>query len=84
MKRTRAWIAASAIIWTLTGSGCATVRYVPAPLETPPRPILPRIEAERLQCIDDATYRALVERDRLRREYAERLEALIESTQEKK
>ena len=82
--KTRVWTVASVIIWTLTGSGCAAVRYVPAPLEAPPRPVLPRIEAERLQCLDDATYRALVERDRLRREYAERLEALIESTQEEK
>lgn len=63
-------------------AGCATprVEYVTAPLPMPPRPELPAIPGEALQCLAEEDYRAVVQRDRLRREYAEQLEAVIEST----
>jgi len=64
-------------------SGCSTtqpVEYVTTPLPLPPRPELPAISGEQLQCLSDETYSAIVKRDRGRREYAETLEAIIQST----
>lgn len=66
----------------LLAAGCTNprVEYVTAPLPLPPRPELPVVPGEALQCLAPDTYRALVERDRARRDYAEQLEAIIEST----
>lgn len=65
-------------------AGCASappqVRYLSTPLPLPPRPVLPALPGAELQCLSDATYRDLVRRDRLRRDYAEQLEAIIRST----
>lgn len=61
-------------------AGTPETRYRTQPLPCPERPLLPRIEAAALACLDDDTYRRLVERQRLRREYAEELEALCRST----
>lgn len=77
------WMLAAAIIWTTVGSGCATppdVGYVTQPLPLPARPVLPRLTATDLACLPDDAYRRLVERERLRREYAEELEAIIRAT----
>lgn len=67
----------AATIWIL-GSGCATeIRYVTAPLPLPPRPVLPTVSTQELAPLPDVVYRVIVERERLRREYAEELEAII-------
>lgn len=65
-------------------AGCAApeVRYQTVPLPLPPRPELPRIYGEELQCLSEDAYRRIVERDRMRRAYAEQLEAVILSTHE--
>lgn len=64
----------------LSGCGTAPVEYVTTPLPLPPRPELPAIGGEQLQCLSDETYSAIVTRDRGRREYAETLESIIQST----
>jgi len=57
--------------------GCAAPLWVTAPLPDPPAVVLPTIEAESLNCLDDATYEKLVVREaRLRTEIAQ-LRAII-------
>lgn len=75
-------VRALALAMTLALGGCSTpqVRYVTAPLPLPPRPELPTLTGNQLQCLSDEAYKAIVRRDRLRREYAEQLEAVIRST----
>lgn len=77
------WKTAIGIISLAIGSGCAQpeVRYITRPLDLPVRPILPGIKPAEFGCLDRDTYRRLVERERLRRNYAEELEAVIRSTQ---
>lgn len=75
---------AAAIILTLIISGCETVRYVSSPLPLPARPVLPQIESKALQCLSPETYSDLVKRDMLRRQYANNLELIIESTHKDK
>jgi hypothetical protein len=50
------------------------------PLPMPARPVLPAIKVDELQCLNDAVYRRLAERNRLLRHYAEELEVIIKST----
>ncbi len=83
--RRRAYLMAAAIISMATGSlvGCSVapeIRYIQEPLTLPPRPVLPRLSADDVQCLTDDAYRRLVERDMYRRQYAEELEAIIRST----
>lgn len=62
-------------------AGCATEpRYVTTPLSRPERPVLPRVYQSELMCVPDEAYRRQVERERLMREYAEKLEAIIDAT----
>jgi hypothetical protein len=56
------------------------VRYLTRPLVAPVRPLLPSVRAEDLMCLTPDTYRRVVQRDRMRRNYAEELEAIIRST----
>lgn len=63
-------------------SGCTAVSYVSQPLPLPERPLLPAISADELSCLAPETYRRLYERERLRKEYAETLEAIIGATRE--
>lgn len=82
----------AAIILTAIGNGCAAKIIVPpvapetitksvvAPLSLPERPVLPPLSAEDVLCLSDDAYRRLVVRDRLRRQYAEGLEAIIRAT----
>jgi len=70
-----------ALAAALAIAGCATrTEYVTAELPKPGRPELPSIPGEQLQCISDDAYTALITRERRLREYAEQLEAVIEST----
>jgi len=77
---------AIAVSLTLIGSACTPaveVRYVMQPLSRPERPVLPHITAEEWMAMPADVYRRAYARDRLRREYAESLEAIIDSTQPK-
>lgn len=77
-------IAASLImIGSLNLLGCAQqpVTYVTQPLWKPARPVLPTLTRSDVQCLSKEAFFKLFNRDRLRREYAEELEVIIESTQ---
>ncbi len=69
------------IILAITGSGCSSTtqkaQYQMIALPLPARPALPIIQPMELECLSDETYRALVKRQRLMREYAEELEVII-------
>jgi hypothetical protein len=56
--------------------GCSSVEQRPdASYPAPARPTLPSISKEELQCLSPQTWQKLEQRDRMRRQYAERLEA---------
>jgi len=62
--------------------GCAGTRIEYRPIPTaliPPKPQLPTITADDLACLRDATYLKLAGRDRMLRQYANELRALVES-----
>ncbi len=61
----------------LTQSGCSTFKGLidSSGSSFPARPALPVIEAHELSCLNERTYRRLLMRDQLRRQYAEMLEA---------
>ena len=72
-----------AVILILIGSlvGCGQkIVYKPVPIHRPERPTLPRVTADRLQCLDDETYRTLARRQAILRNYAETLERIIDAT----
>lgn len=69
------------LVATCSIVGCATVEYVPVPLDLPDRPILPTVKSTELQCLSDDVYTRLVQRDRLQHGHIEVLEAVIVSTQ---
>lgn len=76
-----ALVLASAII---SSSGCSTTTtepvFVQEPLPVPDRPNLPRIPSAELECLTDAAYEALVERDATQAEHIKRLEAILRTT----
>lgn len=57
--------------------------YVTNPLTAPARPTLPTWTAKDMSCLSEPMKQKIRDRDRLRREYAEDLEALINSTHTK-
>lgn len=64
-------------------SACAPViqkEYVNVELTHEPRPLLPKLTAQELACLDKVTYQKLFDRERLIVGYTKTLEALIEST----
>ncbi len=74
------------MVWIMIGLlqlGCTAL---PVPIITqtalplPVRPVLPAIKADELACLSDDTYLRLAARNRLQRQYAERLEVIIKST----
>ena len=73
-------IAMLAVVLVLPACSPTPVRYVSHPLPLPVRQTLPAVSAEELSCLSGDTYRRLVDRDRLRREYAEELEVIIGAT----
>ena len=69
------------LLVAIISSSCATTAPpVAAELPLPPPVELPRIRAESLMCLTDATYAALVRRDRLQAERIRTLESIIRST----
>lgn len=64
-------------------TGCAAppeIHYktVPASL-IPDHPVVPTIPAADLKCLSDETYAKLATRDKLRKQYAKELRALLET-----
>lgn len=72
---------ATVAILTIAVSGCIAqdVRYVPVELPKPVKPVLPVINAGAVACLSDAAYADIVERDRLRKNYAEECIAIIDA-----
>jgi hypothetical protein len=60
-------------------SACAT-KPASFYLSRPERPILPQITPDELQCLEYDVYARLSLRDKMRKWYAEELEAIIDST----
>lgn len=60
------------------------VIYKTVVLSLPERPTLPIFSAKDVECISVETKQKLIDRDRLRRDYSEQLEAVILSTIPKK
>jgi len=73
------------ILFSLLLAACAPeIQYRVLPLDRPERPVLPKIKAEELMCIDQSIYQKLYDRQRLIKDYAIVLEAIIDSTQDEK
>jgi hypothetical protein len=73
------WCVMALIAFSL--SGCmAAARQVSQPLPLPEPPLLPLVYEAELSCLSAESYRRIVERERLRREYAETLETIIRAT----
>ena len=69
------------ILFSLLLAACAPeIQYRVLPLARPERPVLPKIKAQELTCIDQSTYQKLYDRQRLIKDYAIVLEAIIDST----
>lgn len=73
------------LLLCLLVSSCATrVVYMNTPLPLPQKPLLPTINASSLQCLSDETYKNLVRRDVLRRQYSETLFTIIKTNNSEK
>jgi hypothetical protein len=75
----------SPLILALALAGCATPpRYIARPvvLPLPERPTLPHVSGAQMQCLSDAAYSTLVERERAIKGYAEQLRAIIRANNE--
>lgn len=61
-------------------AGCATVKTVVDPVQctTPSMPYLPTVESSRLALIDDATYWALMDREKRLADWAMEMESMLE------
>ena len=79
--RAIAFFALAAIITALVLPGCSTHSYIYRPAPDYLIPVypskLPSIPSAALSCLSDDTYTALVERDRLLRDYAGQCLALL-------
>lgn len=71
-------VAITAIVAVLTGCSTHSYIYRPIPEEMiPVAPTLPKISADELTCLSDDTYLKLATRDRMNRQYADELRALL-------
>lgn len=70
---------AALVIAALLLVGCAQPLVKPMDLDRPARPTLPTVKASELQCLDPDTYRRLVRREQIRRDYCEKLETTIDA-----
>ncbi len=71
-------------------SGCSLIQtqppiekiiYKTTPLVLPDRPTLPTFTYEDIKCVDEETITKIADRDLARKEYIEKLETIIKSTQ---
>ena len=85
MKTNRLKKAIAISLITIGINACTTVEtvYVTNPLERPTRPTLPHITGAEAEQVPEITWAKVVERMRLVRQYAEKLEVIIDSTKEK-
>lgn len=68
----------SGLILSLTGCPKPEVVYQSVPtMAVPMRPILPKIKADELRCVNDATYAKLEQRQRLLMQYVDRLRVML-------
>ena len=75
----RAVFVAVAIVALFAGCTAHSYLYRPVPAEMiPMAPALPTVRAEELRCLSDDAYERLANRDRIRREYAAELRALLD------
>lgn len=79
--RSSVWTMVAATILITTASSCTQVevRHEPVELEKAEKPLLPAIKPAEMMCLSDDAYARIVERDRLRRNYGEELEAIIDA-----
>ena len=69
----------------MLGSSCTRdIEYITTPLPIPPRPLLERISAEEASTIPINVWMKIVRRDMARRNYAEQLEVIVQSTHKDK
>lgn len=64
----------------LITTGCGKTIYVTQSLPLPPRPALPPVSAIDLQCLPDDVFGRMLQRQRLRKQHRDKLEAVIEAT----
>jgi hypothetical protein len=70
----------AALCGLLFGCAAPKIEYRPVPAALiPPKPQLPTITADELRPLSDETYLKLAGRDRMLRQYADELRALVES-----
>ena len=79
--QTSVWKTVIATILIIMASACGEIEthYEPVELTKPVKPVLPPIKAEAVQCLTGAAYADIVERDRLRKNYAEECIAIIDA-----
>lgn len=73
-------LAVAALFGLLSGCAAPRIEYRPIPAALiPPKPQLPIITPDELRPLSDETYLKLAWRDRMLRQYAEELRALVEA-----
>lgn len=72
-----------ALLLVLALAGCVEPRYIRVPVayHVPPRPEVPTVKAEEMECLPDDVVDRIEARDDIRRESQDELEAIIRSTQ---
>lgn len=87
MKKIKNLMLMIPISLALIGSGCAVnqppaekIVYIKTALPLPSRPTLPTWNGNDMSCLSPEMIQKIKDRDRLRKEYAEDLEAIIKST----
>jgi hypothetical protein len=66
------------VVWLLVGCSTHSYLYRPVPAALVPKnPDLPTVKADELQCLADDVYVRLATRDRMQRQYAAELRALL-------
>ena len=79
------WQVISLIVIILLIPACTEVqtKYITVPLSRPERPLLPKIPSSELECVSVGTYQKLYDTKRLMRDYAVKLETIIDNTNKK-
>lgn len=77
-------VAVVVIVSALVGCSTHSYLYRPVPAEMiPAEPTLPTVSADEMRCLSDDAYLRLAERDRVRRQYADELRALLDTNHAK-
>lgn len=70
---------ASVITLAVTLSSCTKTEYIKPVLPLPELPVLPQVQAEQMQVLDDVSYTKLVRREQLLINHIGELRAIIET-----